>query len=87
MPVRHYETRNVLARFLGRFARSFATNSFVFTVSVKEIIDPSNNLQTIPWDVTQILWYICFGLYTHEVGCPSDKCYRARPNLKAKDPI
>jgi len=29
-------------------------------------------LQTIPWDVTLIRWYIYLGLYTLEVGCPSD---------------
>jgi hypothetical protein len=36
----------VLARFLGRFARSIATNSFVCRVSVKEITDPQNHYLT-----------------------------------------
>ena len=60
----------VLARFMGRFARSFATISIVFRVYVKLIIDPYGLtiFKTIPWDVTLICWYIYLGLYIHEVG-------------------
>jgi hypothetical protein len=28
--------------------------------------------KTIPWNVTLIRWYIYLGLFTHEVGWPSD---------------
>ena len=37
----HYsDSHDVLARFLGSFAKSIATVSFAFSVSVKVIIDP-----------------------------------------------
>ena len=70
----HYsDSYYVLARFLGRFARPFAALSFVFRIYVKLTIDPSiDHLKTIIWGVTLIGWYIYLGLYTHEVGCPSD---------------
>jgi hypothetical protein len=70
----HYsDSYYVLARFLGRFARSTATISIVFRVYVKLIIDPWVTIfKTIPWDVTLIRWYIYLGLDIHEVGWPCD---------------
>jgi hypothetical protein len=42
----HSDSWCVLARFLGRFARSIGTISFVFKVSVKVIFDRRVNLLT-----------------------------------------
>jgi hypothetical protein len=45
-------------------------------------------LQTNPWDLTLVRWYIYLGLYTHKVGCPADKyyaCYGDRPILELKE--
>jgi hypothetical protein len=68
----HYsDSYYVLARFLGRFARSIATISIVYRVYEKSI--PGLTIfKTIPFDVTLIRWYIYLGLYTQEVRWPSD---------------
>ena len=70
----HYsDSYYVLARFLGRVARSIATISIVFRVYVKVIIEPwVDPVQDYPSDVTLVRWYIYLGLYIHEVGWPSD---------------
>jgi hypothetical protein len=71
----HYsDSYYVLAKFLGRFARSIAAISTVFRVYVKFIIDPwIDHLQDHSMGrITLIRWYIYLGLYTHEVGWPSD---------------
>jgi hypothetical protein len=47
-------------------------------------------LQTTPWDVTLINWYIYLGLYTHKVGCHPTTIEKVTElarifNLKAKE--
>jgi hypothetical protein len=70
----HYsDSYYVLARFMVRFARSLATISIVFRVYVTLIIDPwIDHLQDHPMGLNPLRWYIYLGLYTHEVGWPSD---------------
>jgi hypothetical protein len=64
----------VLARFLGRFARSIATISMVFRVYVKLIIDPwIDHVQDHPMGrnpsmLVHILGTYTWGFTPHEVG-------------------
>jgi hypothetical protein len=85
----HYsDSYCVLARFLGRFARSNAAISCGYRVSMKVIIDLwTDHLTDHLLRRNPKRWSTYIGLYTHEVGCPSDMYYErygARPNLKVK---
>jgi hypothetical protein len=58
------DSQRVLERLSGRFTRSIATISFFFRISEKGyLLAGLTILQTIPWDVTLIRWYIYLGLY------------------------